>query len=450
MYTRTAAVRRNGTVVVWGPGFTEAERMPPGLTGVTAIAVGVGHVVALVTAPATAPRFTLEPASQTVAGWQSATLTASTVAVPPPLLAWQRSTNDGAAWQNLVEGVEARGVNTETLKVAGKAAAGSGQLYRLSASNIVGVTTSSAALLTITETAAGTVVAWGGNGLDGYTVPPGLADVVAITTGESHTVALKADGTVVAWGDNSRHQLKVPPGLSGVVAIAAGSAHTMALRSNGTVVVWGLSETSISYNLGAVTAIAAAGDYNLALMDNGKAFAWGGGSLGQTEVPADLDGVIAIAAGKSHALALKRDGTVVQWGDPFMLRLKPAGLAGIVAIAAGDRHALGLRHDGTVVAWGSELFWGEVSTFARLSDVKAIAAGTQLSVALRRDGTLTSVGSPFFNFGFVPDELNRLTAIAAGGAHFVALINPPVAPGFASHPSAATVPAWRWTTSRVH
>ncbi len=75
----------------------------------------------------------------------------------------------------------------------------------------------------------------------------GLSDVVAISAGGSHSLALLGDGTVMAWGANEHGQLgdgtisgpeqcnedhepcsakPVPvPGLSGVVAVSAGAEH---------------------------------------------------------------------------------------------------------------------------------------------------------------------------------------------------------------------------------
>src|ERR1035438_1482786 len=41
----------------------------------------------------------------------------------------------------------------------------------------------------------------------------------------------RGQGTVLAWGVNNGGQLVPPPGLTNVIAVSAGSSHTLALRS---------------------------------------------------------------------------------------------------------------------------------------------------------------------------------------------------------------------------
>ncbi|HBG43411.1 MAG TPA: RCC1 repeat-containing protein, partial [Firmicutes bacterium] len=91
-----------------------------------------------------------------------------------------------------------------------------------------------------------------GDGTRGtYRITPvqvsGLGNIIAITAGYSHTVALKDDGTVWAWGSNSDGELgggttslpRLTPGvvsdLSNVSAIIAGFYYTAALKNDGTV-----------------------------------------------------------------------------------------------------------------------------------------------------------------------------------------------------------------------
>jgi hypothetical protein len=64
-----------------------------------------------------------------------------------------------------------------------------------------------------------------------------LDNIIAISAGESHSLALKSGGTIIGWGDNSYGQACPPSG--NFVAIAAGGEHSLAFRSDGTIVGWG-------------------------------------------------------------------------------------------------------------------------------------------------------------------------------------------------------------------
>jgi hypothetical protein len=172
----------------------------------------------------------------------------------------------------------------------------------------------------------GTVQLWGVATNAVTTSPVGLAGVrqLAIGGGQSvgtyHALALKADGTVTAWGSNSNGQTNVPANLANVVAVAASDRLSVALRADGTVVRWGITfngAVAFPAGLSGVTAIASSGSaqFAVALKSDGTVVAWGANLSGQSTVPAGLDDVVAIATGGLHALAPKADGTVVAWGS---------------------------------------------------------------------------------------------------------------------------------------
>ncbi len=286
-----------GTVAGWGAGTTATgvgtERgqsiVPVGLSGVTGIAAGKFHTVAV-------------KGNGTVAAWGAGvTLT----------------------------GVEPEyGQSIEPAGLSGVTAVAAGHYH------------------TVVLKSDGTVVAWGWNEFGQATVPTGLSGVTAIAAGYYHTVALKSDGTVVVWGYDIFGLKTIPPGLSGVTAIAAGTAEIVALKGDGTVVAWGYNvhnATVVPYGLSGVIAIAAGSDHTVALKSDGTVVAWGNNASGQTSVPVGLGGVTSIAAGAGHTAALKSNGTVVAWGfnDQGQTTI-PAGLSGVTALAAGGYHTVAL------------------------------------------------------------------------------------------------------------
>lgn len=133
-------------------------------------------------------------------------------------------------------------------------------------------------------------------------------------------------------------------------------------------------------------------------------------------LPLTGKGLKALAGGASHSLLLTTDGSVFAWGENgagqlgdgtmvnqtagVWVRL-PTGVR-ITAIAAGDSHNLALTADGQIYAWGDN-GWGELGT----------SAGQICS------GMVTCVPSPVLVK--LPAGM-RATAIAAGGAHSLALM----------------------------
>jgi alpha-tubulin suppressor-like RCC1 family protein len=72
-------------------------------------------------------------------------------------------------------------------------------------------------------------------------------DIIAISTGEEHTVGLKSDGTVVVCGGNLYGQSDVQD-WTDIVVISAGKQHTVGLKSDGTVVATNYIYGELWYN----------------------------------------------------------------------------------------------------------------------------------------------------------------------------------------------------------
>jgi len=180
-----------------------------------------------------------------------------------------------------------------------------------------------------------------------------LDRVESISAGNAHSLALRDDGTVWAWGDNTHGQLGdgnifsssgTPVQVVGlsddVMAISAGGSHSLALRHDGTVWAWG---NNANRQLGDGTTT---------------------GRRPTPLQVRDLDRVESISAGNEHSLALRDNGTVWAWGNNANGRLgdgtsvqRPTpvqvlGLSGVEAISSGRNHSVALRSDGTVWSWG--------------------------------------------------------------------------------------------------
>ncbi|PCH65338.1 MAG: hypothetical protein COC01_09840 [Bacteroidetes bacterium] len=128
-----------------------------------------------------------------------------------------------------------------------------------------------------------------------------ISKVIAIAAGETHSMVLLANGEIWMWGDGGQGQLgngkinsfvSVPNqvvGLSNVISISTGWRHSMAIRNDSTVWVWGdNSRNQLANNTKTLDSIPAQ--------------------------ITSLQNIVAISSGGWHGLALKDDGTIFSWG----------------------------------------------------------------------------------------------------------------------------------------
>ena len=264
----------------WGDDFFGQATAPAGLSGVTDVAAGEYHSLALL-------------GDSTVVAWGSDEEGQATV---PAGLSGVAAIAAGGNQSLALLG-------DSTVVAWGRQATAPAGL-----TGVVAISTGGSYSLALKDD--GTVVEWGGS----PRAPAGLSGVVAISVGGYHVLALKSDGTVVSWRTRNKSGFgdgtQVPAGLTGVVAVAAGGdfvdERSLALKDDGTVVEWGsLSGPSVPAGLSGVVAIAAGGDHGLAVKDDGTVVAWGTDFSGETVVPDGLTNVVAVAGGVEHSLALR-------------------------------------------------------------------------------------------------------------------------------------------------
>ncbi len=243
---------------------------------------------------------------------------------------------------------------------------------------------------------------------------PSLTNIIAISSGCHHSLALTMDGYIYSFGCNNNGQLglgklntrqgdyhnyrNIPtliPLLSNIIAISTGHDHSLALTVNGCVYGFGsdrygqlglekLNTQSDNKNrktptlipsLSNIIAISAGDQHSLVLTDNGQVYAFGSNISGQlglgdnncrrfpTLVPS-LTNIIAISAGCHHSLVLDANGQVYAFGnnahgqlglgdnyDSDIPTLIPS-LSNIIAISTGSFHSLVLNADGYVYTFG--------------------------------------------------------------------------------------------------
>lgn len=204
------------------------------------------------------------------------------------------------------------------------------------------------------------------------------AEAVALYEAGQYKKALELFRPLGGFRESFAYVIQCRDKLYGSKTIAAGPFHTFAVKTDGTALVtpyYGLPDF----------------DY------------------GQGDV-SDWTDLVEISAGAAHTVGLKRNGRVVATGDNRDGQCNVSNWSRIVSVKACDYYTLGLRSDGTVVVTdGSQPSGWE--------DVVAID-GNLLAFGLRSNGTV--VTERYDNFKGVT-EWTRVTAIAAGLHHFVAL-----------------------------
>jgi len=170
-------------------------------------------------------------------------------------------------------------------------------------------------------------------------------NIVAISAGGSHSLAIDTDGNLWAWGDNLYGQLgtgdwtdsNVPVRIMGdVVVISAGESHSMAIRNDGSLWTWG----------------------------NNWDGQLGDGTFEDSNAPIHImDDVAAVSAGHGwHSLAIRTDGTLWAWGNNWDMQLgrsvseeynAPIHIMDNVAqVSGGGWHTIATRNDGSLWTWG--------------------------------------------------------------------------------------------------
>jgi hypothetical protein len=112
-------------------------------------------------------------------------------------------------------------------------------------------------LISAWPSCAANIVVWGEADIVSAGVPSRATNIVALSTTETHTVALRGDGTVVDWPNVAWAPSVLPPvGLHDITAVATGWGFDLALKRDGTVTGWG-NNLSLPSGVHDIVAIAA-------------------------------------------------------------------------------------------------------------------------------------------------------------------------------------------------
>lgn len=304
-------------------------------------------------------------------------------------------------------------------------------------------------------------------------------DWIAISASELHSLAIKRNGTVWSWGGNVSGQLgsgntadrsiptalTVPAAISkDMISVSAGDNHSLALRGDGQIFAWGSnasgqfgSNTLVSSTSAVAGSATSSGWtdtrpgrlFTLATRGNGTLWGWGSNTSGQlgngsllsTSTPQQIGAATiwrTASGGTNHVLALAADGTLWSWGSDATGQLGNGVTTGTITtpqkllvsalvdpqlsdsdwavISSGSGHSVAVKADGSLWSWGDNTS-GQLGMFdplatsittipGRVTVANGVpagfnngwidaAAGGSHTLALQSDGTLWGWGNNF-------------------------------------------------------
>lgn len=240
--------------------------------------------------------------------------------------------------------------------------------------------------------------------------------VPQVVQGLDFTVVLKADGTVWATGTNAKGQLGIGQSitttpvlqqvkkadgtvLDNIVKVSSGLEHTLALTKTGEVYAWGCGGS---------------GRLGQGVNTNSNVAVKVKNSLGTNAIT----NIIDISAGKEFSAFLTKDGLVYQCGKNEYLQLgdntytdrnlpvKVKETYNIVQVSVGYQYTAMLRGDGTVWTVGQN-YYGQFAT----NSATRGSGTTNQGLGIPRQAMNADLNAP----------LKGITQITTGGWHTVAL-----------------------------
>jgi len=282
-----------------------------------------------------------------------------------------------------------------------------------------------------------------------------MQNVVQVSVGSMHTMAITDDGSLWGWGRNNFGELGDGTTISrtrpikimdDVIQVSAGEYHSMAIKSDGTLWGWGnnmfgqLGNGSVGKNLlegnelrpikimDNVIQVSAGSSCTMVITSDGSLWAFGavcefsilpffgdGSTTGKPYPVKIMDDVVHVSLGRLHIMVIKKDGSLWGWvGNSFgqlgdgtqITRFNPVKIMDdVIHVAVSDCHTAAIKSDNSLWIWGRNCygqigngtrldeFTGQTEPIKIMDDVAWVTAGTSNTIAIKIDGSLWEWGA---------------------------------------------------------
>ncbi len=245
--------------------------------------------------------------------------------------------------------------------------------------------------------ADGSIHSWGGQ-----KNAPGGTGFVSIFANANAFAAIKADGRIVSWG-SSQYGGGKAPAKNGFISVASSDDGFAALNKDGSISTFGSEfhraddwpdkyiDPPTGNNFKAIYANERA---FAAITDDGSIVAWGHEKLGGSGAPTDKGYKYIVATAQSF-VAVKEDGSVSGWGGIYgESDGTPASFMKFESVVSGYYGYAGLQTDGRIITWGGTDD-SHPETYGRPPNgtgFVAVISNDRAFAAIKEDGSVVSWG----------------------------------------------------------
>lgn len=222
-------------------------------------------------------------------------------------------------------------------------------------------------------------------------VPSSLVDVrfKIVSAARFHVCAVDSTNLLHCFGELNRDgELDMPTSLGQVLSVSAGRHHTLALTMDGKLVCFGLNESQqcdIPQN-GPFVAVSAGAYHSAAITLDGKAVCFGKQEHGRCAIPRDLPAVKSICAGVRHTCVITHDDHLMVFGDEWRV---PDEVGPVKSVAAAEDVSYALTYEGDIVCLHRD---GTFNRVAREQGARSIfACDAGVVYVVHEDGKVKAV-----------------------------------------------------------